>query len=82
MERSENKTKKKRKIAIIFASKQNKAKRKRKTPIIFASKRNEAKQKRKMPLFSLQSEMEAKIFCFDAKKSVFLLVFESEAKRK
>ncbi len=49
MERSENKTKKKRKTAIIFASKRNEAKQKRKTAIIFALKRNEAKQKRKMP---------------------------------
>jgi hypothetical protein len=40
MERSENKTKKKQKTAIIFASKRNEAKRKQKTAIIFASKRN------------------------------------------
>jgi hypothetical protein len=47
MERSENQTKKKQKLAIIFTSKRNKAKRKRKTPIIFDLKRNKAKQKRK-----------------------------------
>ncbi len=47
MERSENKTKKKRKTAIIFASKRNEAERKQKTDIIFSSKWNEAKQKRK-----------------------------------
>ncbi len=40
MERSENKTKKKRKTAILFASKRNEAKRKQKTAIIFASKQN------------------------------------------
>ncbi len=86
MERSENKTKKKRKIAIIFASTRNKAKRKRKT-IIFASKRNEAKQKQKMPSFSLRSEMEAKLFRFDAKKVFFRLFShlkrnENEIKQK
>ncbi len=47
MEQSENKTKKKRKTAIIFASKRNEAKRKRKTAILFASKQIETKRKRK-----------------------------------
>jgi hypothetical protein len=39
MERSENKTKKKRKTAIIFALKRNEVKWERKTAIIFTLKR-------------------------------------------
>jgi hypothetical protein len=78
MERSENKTKKKRKTAIIFPSKLNEAKQKQKTAIIFALKRNEAQQKRKTPSFSLRS----KIFLLRCEKGVFSLVFASEAKRK
>jgi hypothetical protein len=82
MERSENKTKKKRKIAIIFALKRNKAKRKRKTPIIFASKRNEAKQKRKNAIIFAAKRNGSKIFSLRCEKSVFSLVFASEATRK
>jgi hypothetical protein len=66
MEWSENKTKKKQKTAIIFASKRNEAERKRKTDIIFSSKWNEAKQKRKNAII-----FEAKFFRFDAKKCFF-----------
>ncbi len=72
LERSENKTKRTRKIAIIFASKQNKAKRKQKTPIIFPSKRNEAKQKRKNAIIFASKWNGSKTFS---------LFFASEAKR-
>jgi hypothetical protein len=64
MERSENKTKKKQKTAIIFALKRNEAKRKR-NAIIFALKRNEAKWKRKTAfIFALKrnEKTEAKFF--------------------
>jgi hypothetical protein len=67
MERSEHKTKKKQKTAIIFALKRNEVKRKRKTAIIFASKRNESE---KLTSFSLRSEMKKRkrnLFRFDAK---------------
>jgi hypothetical protein len=64
-------TKKKRKTAIIFASKRNEAKRKRKTAIIFASKRNEAKQKRKNAIIFASKRNGSKIFLFDAKKCYF-----------
>jgi hypothetical protein len=70
MARRENKTKKKRKTAIIFTSKRNEVKRKQTTAIIFTSKRNEEKQKQNF--FSLPCE----------KSGFFLLVFASEAKRK
>jgi hypothetical protein len=87
MERSGNKTKKKRKIAIIFASKRSKAKRKRKTPIIFASKRNEAKQKRKNAIIFASKRNEIKFVRFDAKKVFFRLFShlkrnENEIRRK
>ncbi len=77
MEQSENKMKKKRKTAIIFASTRNEAKQKRKTAIIFASKRNEAKRKQKTAIFFASKRNEAK-----CEKSVLVLVFASEAKRK
>jgi hypothetical protein len=53
MERSENKTKKKQKIAIIFASKRNEEKQKRKRPSF--SLRSEMTQNgsEKLPSFSL-----------------------------
>ncbi len=60
MERSEIKTKKRQKTAIIFALKRNEAKQKQKTAIIFASKQNEAKLKQNF-------------FHFDAKKVFFRL---------
>jgi hypothetical protein len=87
MERNENKTKKKRKTAIIFASKRNEAKRKQKTAIIFASKRNEAKRKQKTAIIFASKRNEAKpklnFFRFDAKK-VFFVFFciWSETKTK
>ncbi len=82
MERSENKTKKKRKIAIIFASKRNKAKRKRKTPIIFASKRNEAKQKWKNTNIFASKRNGNKICSLRCEKSVFFACFRIWSERK
>ncbi len=91
MERSENRTKKKRKTAIIFASKRNEAKQKQKTAIIFASKWNEAKQKRKTAIIFASKRSEAKrkrnLFRSEAKKVFFRLFLhlkrsENEMKRK
>jgi hypothetical protein len=84
MERSENKTKKKQKIAIIFASKRNNAKGKRKTPITFASRRNEAKQKRKKAIIFASKRNERKIVSLRCEKSVFFACFriKSETKMK
>ncbi len=74
MERKENKTKKKRKTAIIFSSKRNEAKRKRKTAILFASKRNEAKRKRKTAIIFALKRNGSEIF--------FALMRKNEMKRK
>ncbi len=91
MERSENKTKKKRKTAIIFASKRNEAKRKRKTAIIFALKWNKAIWKQKTAIIFASKRNEAKrkrnFFRFDAKKVSFCLLShlkrnENEMKQK
>jgi hypothetical protein len=84
MERSGNKTKKKQKIAIIFASKRNNAKGKRKTPITFASKRNEAKQKRKKAIIFASKRNERKNVSLRCEKSVFFACFriKSETKMK
>ncbi len=62
MERSENKMKKKRKTAIIFASKRNEAKRKQKTAILFVSKQNEAKQKQKTVIVFASKRNGSEIF--------------------
>jgi hypothetical protein len=69
MERSENKTKKKRKTAIIFAPKRNEAKRKRKTAILFASKRNEAKRKRKTAIIFASKQNGSEIFFASMRKN-------------
>jgi hypothetical protein len=74
MERSENKTKKKRKIAIISAPKRNEAKLKRKTAILFASKQNEAKRKRKTTIIFASNQNGSEIF--------FALMQKNEIKRK
>jgi putative SOS response-associated peptidase YedK len=62
MEQSENKTKKKQKTAIIFASKRSEAKWKRKTAILFASKQNEAKRKRKTAIIFASKRNGSQIF--------------------
>jgi hypothetical protein len=95
MERSENKTKKKRKTAIILATKQIEAKSchhfcfKAKWSEMEAKNchnfRFEAKRKRKTAIISLRSEMKryrSKIFVTSMQKRFFWLVFVSEAKRK
>jgi hypothetical protein len=56
MARRENKTKKKRKTAIIFTSKRNEVKRKQTTAIIFTSKRNEEKQKQNFFFSSMRKK--------------------------
>ncbi len=87
MERSENKTNKKRKTAIIFASKRNEAKRKHKLPSFSLWSEMKWNGSEKLPSFSLQSETDAKFFSFDAKKMFFRLFShlkrnENEVKRK
>jgi hypothetical protein len=74
MERSENKTKKKQKTAIIFIPKRNEAKRKRKTAILFTSKQNEAKRKRKTAIIFASKQNGSKI--------LFALMRKNKIKRK
>jgi hypothetical protein len=69
MEQSKNKTKKRKKTAIIFASKQNEANGSEKLPSF--SLRSEMKRNgsEKLPSFSLRSEMEAKFFSLRCEKN-------------
>ncbi len=64
MERNKNKTKKKRKTAIIFAPKRNEAKRKRKTAILVASKQMSETEAKNCQHFRFEAKWKQNFFRF------------------